>query len=104
MSAFEFSSHLKFTPRNDVIVCVYEGFVRRKFVKTPQFVLNLRAIKREKQGWRQNIAMQQGTKICAGVSAVKEEDGKRGRGSNQVVTRTSPPPCGLQHVGLLLIY
>ena len=28
----------------------------------------------------------------------------RGRGSNQVVTRNSPPPCGLQHVGLLLIY
>ena len=40
-----------------------------------------------------------------GNSVVKEEeDGGGGRGSNQVVTRTSPPPCGLQHVGLLLIY
>ena len=90
---------LKFTPRNEVKVCIYEGFVWRKFVKTAQFVLNLRAIKREKQLWRQNIAMQQRMKIS---SERRREDGG---GSNQVVTRTSPPPCGLlQHVGLLLIY
>ena len=55
--------------------------------------------KREKQLWRQNIAMQQRMKIS---SERRREDGG---GSNQVVTRTSPPPCGLlQHVGLLLIY
>ena len=72
---------LKFTPRNEVNVCIYEGFVWRKFVKTAQFVLNLRAIKGKNnfgvktlpcsRGWR--LAVKEGGKMEGGLIRWSQE-------------------------------
>ena len=59
------------------------------------------AIKREKQLWRQNIAMQQRMRICGGVSIERSREG-----GGLIRWSQEPPllPADCNMWGLLLIY